>query len=134
MPMEKSTRKTLWIVIAAMALGIACISGLVLWGSFELQTRREVESRIGATIGSPYLTLDGRHREVIAFFSIEPEGPAAMAGVDEGDIVVEDVSIADLCRRFQAASGSRAVVVVVPGGDGVALAQREKREVSIVLP
>ena len=132
--MEKSTRKTLWIVIAAMVLGVACITGLVLWGSFELQTRRDVERRIGATIRTPFLTLDGRHREVIAFFSIEPEGPAAMAGIHEGDIVIEDVSIADFCRRFQAPSGSRAAVVVVPGGDGVALAQREKREVSIVLP
>jgi hypothetical protein len=65
---------------------------------------------------------------------VTPDGAAAVAGIKEGDIIVEDVWIGDLVDRFNAPSGTTAEVVIVSGGDGLPVDERQKRTVAVILP
>ncbi len=122
-----------------IVLMLACGGSVFTRFSKEMWTQATqlptVEQRIGASISAPDVTLGGNAKEVILFSEIEAGSPAAVAGIMDGDIVIEDVSIGDLCRRFDGTKrGRQASVEIVSGGDGPPLDQRPQRRVTIILP
>jgi len=141
--MARSAKGSLWRrgpVLSVSAAVIGLVVTIAVFGPFacEMWTQATllptVERRIGAEIRAPYVILGKRDREVITFSAVNPGGPAATAGVTSGDIVVEDVSIGELCRRLNAVKDARVVVEVAPGGNGPELDRRPHRKASILLP
>lgn len=122
------------LTVAVTAIGLAGLIPFILEMSTQAALLPRVEQRIGAQIGSPYVTLGKQDREVIVFSAVKAGSPTALAGIANGDIVVEDVSIGGLCRRFDQSVGKTVVVRVTTGGNGPELDLRTHRDAKIVLP
>lgn len=102
-----------------------------------------VRSQVGFTIGSPYLRINGRTREVgYVVTECRERSPAYLAGMREGDIIFQPpkagrwsyyYSVGFYRWLFQR-SGQEAELTLVSGGDGVEVEQRSQRKICIKMP
>ncbi len=122
-------------------LGIGMIAGsiglLLLIFFLEMWTQAallpDVERRIGAAIVAPIVYLPSGRREMITVARLKEGGALRVAGAREGDIVVEDGQIGDLCLRFLLPTGNTASLAVVDRESHLPLRERKVRVLQVEL-
>lgn len=130
-------QRILVFALAVLVIGSAFyLVGFPFLSEMATQIRllSATERRIGAEIRSPWIVAGGKQQEVMAFANVHPAGACAAAGVIAGDVIVDEASIGELCKRLRGPSGQVVVVTVVPGGRGPVVDARPRRVARIVLP
>lgn len=125
------------ILATGAAIGFAAVVALIV---FSMQRAHYYQSVVGSPLqrdlgfghGSPYVNFGDKSVEV---FTLHPQTGGAMsaAGVRDSDIVL-DHSITNFYRALHAHRGSTIAFRVTDGIDGVPLAQRPIRTVTLPIP
>jgi hypothetical protein len=130
------------IVIGVIACPLVLFSmGLFVWIPavacyWQLYRGIPLEKDLGFSHGSPYVKIENSQwgTEVMTLERIDPSGIFAQAGIKEGDIPLDDLSITEFYRMLERSRGKEVTIMVVPGGDGPALNERLVRTVTFKVP
>lgn len=130
------------IIFGLIACPFALISmGLFVWiplEAFYWQLYRGIplEKDLGFTHGSPYVKIGDSKwgTEVMTLEKISPSGVLGKAGIKEGDIPLDNLSITEFYRKLDRSRGKKVTIMVVPGSDGPSLTERPMRTVTFEVP
>ncbi len=135
-------KKRTVIIIGLTAIPLALVSiGFSVWIPAEacywqLHRGMPLEEDLGFTHGSPYVWIGDSEwgTEVMTLEKVSPSGVLAKAGIKEGDIPLDDLSITEFYRMLVRSRGKTVTIKVVPGGDGPPLNERPVRTVTFRVP
>jgi hypothetical protein len=116
-----------------IVLGLAAVS----LSGCDNKTQTNLEQDLGFRVGTPYYTINGTDMEVMDVSFVQPSGVFAKAGFKAGDIFLDfrsNNSINKLYQHLEASRGKTIVLRVVPGGNGLPLAQRPGRSITFMVP
>lgn len=119
--------------LASIILLVRIQAEAFYWGVYR---GLPLEKDLGFSHGSPYVKIgDSRWgTEVMTLEDIKPGGVFDQAGVKEGDILLDDLSITEFFRMLERSRGKTVTIKVVPSGNGPPLKQRPIREVIFEVP
>ena len=138
--MKPKSKQLLTYLAIAFTLFIISVVGLVAWIIFQanywqLTRGGPLEQDLGFHHGSPYIRI-GPHKviEVMTLENLDPSGPLAQAGAKEGDIPLGGLSITGFFKMLDTSRGEQVTIILVAGGDGPPLNEREHRAVTFTVP
>jgi len=120
---NKSMKRFLIAFCLVASLSVGCNN--------KVQT--DLERDLGFRVGTPYYNINGKGTEVMDVQSVQPSGVFAKAGFRAGDVFLDfrsNNSINELYRHLAASRGKTITLCVVPGGNGLPLAQRSVRSIT----
>ena len=101
------------------------------------KTQTDLQRDLGFRHGTPYYTINGTGTEVMDVSSVQPGGVFAKVGFKAGDIFLDfrsNNSINELYALMETSRGKTITLRVVPGGNGLPLAQRPARIITFKVP
>jgi len=133
-PGSSNVGATSIITVAALLL-----AGVLVLFSAEMALQAvlgpRVEKRFGFKVGSPYVNAGTDEEEVPTIMRVDSGGPFARAGLAEGDILVDVISMGTFYLSLSVSGRADSTeVTVVSGGDGPRLGVRPGRRVAVVAP
>ena len=125
--------------IAMAGAALLVIAVLVVLGMFGRETflyialGATVHPKYGFSVGTPIVRAGPERVEVIQLL-VKPGGLFAQAGVRDGDILLDRLTIVQLYERLNAPRGAAVGFHVVPGGDGAPIESRPRRRITVISP
>ena len=123
----------------ALTLGVAafvilCARIIVEAYYYQGSLARELERELRFRHGSFYPRCgDHLHLRVLFIQSLTPDGVFARADIRQGDLL-PSLTITDFFKQSHHSRGRELELIVVEGGDGLALNQRPSRVARVIVP